>query len=152
MATYRRESLVERSLDRSVPHRKNIKENPMTHRILVADSHETVRRTLVSLLTQFANDWEICAEVSNGKDAVEKARELKPDVVILDLLMRQLDGLTAGSEIRALLPNTILVLYSIYASPSLETDAKQAGFHAVVSKSDGVRLIATIRDALPITP
>jgi YesN/AraC family two-component response regulator len=64
--------------------------NPL--RILVADDHEIVRRGLVSLLKSHAG-WEVCAEAQDGRQAVEKAKELRPDVVILDIGMPNLNGL-----------------------------------------------------------
>jgi len=70
--------------------------NPL--RILVADDHEIVRRGLVSLLKSHAG-WEVCAEAQDGRQAVEKAKELRPDVVILDIGMPNLNGLEAARQI-----------------------------------------------------
>ena len=100
------------------------------------------------ILRNTGDHWEICAEVPDGKAAVEKAGELKPDVVILDLIMPLRDGISAGRAIHELLPNVPLLLYTIMASPSLEADARRAGFQAVIHKSDAAALVAAIRNAL----
>src|SRR6266851_8049429 len=69
-----------------------------TFRILVADDHEVVRKGLVSLL-QAQPDWQVCGEAGDGREAVEKAQQLKPDVVILDIGMPSLNGLEATRQI-----------------------------------------------------
>lgn len=120
----------------------------MPVRILVADDHDLMRGALSKLLSRTGDHWEICAEVPTGAAAVEKAAQLKPDVAILDLFMPQGDGITAGRAIHEMLPNTPLLLYTIAASPALETDARRAGFHAVIDKSSASSLIAAIRAAL----
>jgi DNA-binding NarL/FixJ family response regulator len=65
-------------------------------RILVADDHEVVRRGLCAILSSHAG-WEICADVADGREAVEKAKELKPDVVVMDIGMPNLNGLSGKS-------------------------------------------------------
>src|SRR5207237_3770657 len=67
-------------------------------RILVADDHEVVRRGLCSLLKSHPG-WEVCAEASDGREAVEKVKQIKPDVVILDIGMPNLNGLAATRQI-----------------------------------------------------
>ena len=67
-------------------------------RILVADDHEVVRRGVCALLLSHSG-WQVCGEVGNGREAVEKAKELRPDVVILDLYMPNLNGMEAARQI-----------------------------------------------------
>ena len=69
-------------------------------RILVADDHEIVRRGICALLTSRPG-WEICGEASDGRDAVEKAKKLRPDVTILDISMPSLNGLEATRQLMA---------------------------------------------------
>src|SRR5215467_12499046 len=78
-------------------------------RILVADDHEVFRRGLRSLLESRA-DWEICGEASNGLEALEKALQLKPDVVVLDINMPGLNGLETTRLIRQQLPAAEIVV------------------------------------------
>src|ERR1700719_2075428 len=80
-------------------------------RILVADDHE-VMRTGVRALIEQEPGWQVCGTATNGQEAVEAARKLKPDVVVLDMTMPELDGLAALREIKHALPNTEVVIFS----------------------------------------
>lgn len=79
---------------------------------------------------------------------MEKATELKPDLVMLDLIMSKRDSLSAGREIRPVFPETAIILFTMAASSLLEIEAKSAGLQAVVSEMDGDALVAAIRAAL----
>ena len=85
-----------------------------TIRILIADDHEAVRRGLRSALA--AAGWEVCADVVNGKDAVEKTAELKPDLIILDISMPVMGGLDAARLIRRANPNAKIVVFTMHES------------------------------------
>jgi DNA-binding NarL/FixJ family response regulator len=79
-------------------------------RILLVDDHEMLRRGIRAILSERA-DWEICGEASNGRQAVEMADKLRPDVVVMDLAMPELNGLEATRQIRKVLPKgEVLVL------------------------------------------
>lgn len=118
-------------------------------RILIADNHDVVRSAMSKLMCEAG--WEVCAAVSDGKTAVERAVELKPDLVLLDYRMSDRDGLSVGREIRALLPNVRMLLCTMFASPHLEMEAKKSGFQGLVQKSDGAALIAVIASMLAQT-
>jgi len=120
----------------------------MAVRILIADDHDLLRGAVAELLRKTGDNWEICCEVADGKAAIEKAAQLRPDLIILDVLMPLRDGISAGREIRTVLPGVPVVLYTILASPALEADARRAGFHAVVHKANAAELISAIRSAL----
>ncbi|MGH9771899.1 MAG: response regulator [Candidatus Acidiferrales bacterium] len=120
----------------------------MAIRILVADDHESARVAISRLIRNSGENWEVCSEVDNGQAAVERAADVKPDLVILDVLMPRLDGLSAGREIRALLPHVPIVIYSILASPDLELEARKVGIQAVVDKLNRGELVATIQRLL----
>ncbi|HVB54966.1 MAG TPA: response regulator transcription factor [Candidatus Acidoferrales bacterium] len=120
----------------------------MAIRILVADDHESARVAISQLIRVSGENWEVCYEVDNGQAAVERAADVKPDLVILDVVMPRLDGLKAGREIRALLPDVPIVIYSILASPQLESEARKVGIQAVVDKSKRGELLATIQKLL----
>lgn len=118
----------------------------MTVRILIADNHDLVRSVISNLIREAG--WEVCGTASDGKSAVEKALELQPDLLILDHRMPDRDGISVGHDIRALLPNIPILLCTLFASPSLESEAKDSGFQGVVQKSDGAALLAVIRSTL----
>jgi CheY-like chemotaxis protein len=81
-------------------------------RILVADGSDVVRR-LLKLLIESRADWVVCAEATNGADAVRKSIELKPDAIVLDLAMDGLNGLLAAREISNSLPNVPILLHTV---------------------------------------
>jgi chemotaxis response regulator CheB len=84
----------------------------MCLRVLIADDHPLARGALKLLLA--AEPVEICGEAENGRQAVQKAKELKPDIVILDILMPDMNGIEAGKEIREIAPDTKLIFMSLY--------------------------------------
>jgi DNA-binding NarL/FixJ family response regulator len=117
-------------------------------RLLIADDHGTVR-TLLRILLESHEGWQVCAEVENGLEAVAKAAELKPDLVILDLAMPQMDGLRAAREISAALPNVPILMHTMHNSSELELEAKKAGIRKVVNKTgSGDELFAAIEELL----
>jgi CheY-like chemotaxis protein len=121
--------------------------NGVATRILIADDHEAVRRGVRSLLTRDA--LEICGEAENGKEALEKVRELKPDLVILDVSMPVMNGFEAAREIRRFAPRTKIVLFSVHDSPQIIEIAKRAGADAYVLKSAaGTDLKVTVKRLL----
>ncbi|MGH9737781.1 MAG: response regulator [Candidatus Acidiferrales bacterium] len=114
-------------------------------RILLADDNYRVRPMLSKIISEADPRWEVCAEVANGQAAVEMAAELKPDLVILDFAMPILDGISAGRQIRAILPDVPLLLYTFISSARIEQVAKEAGIHAVIEKADFRKLVEEIR-------
>jgi CheY-like chemotaxis protein len=107
--------------------------NGFVTRILIVDDHEAIRRGIRSLLTR--DSLGICGEAENGKQALEKVRELKPDLVILDVSMPVMNGVEAAREIRRFAPRTKIVFLSVYDSPQIMEIAKKAGADAFVLKS-----------------
>lgn len=120
-----------------------------TIRILLADDNERVRPMLSSVISEADPSWEVCSEVSNGQLAVEKAVELKPDVVVLDFSMPVLDGISAGRKIREMLPDVPVLLYTFISSARIESAAKEAGINAVIEKADFRKLVQEMRHLLP---
>jgi len=106
-----------------------------TVRILIADDHEIFRRGLRSLLESHSN-WEVCGEAVNGREAIERVRELKPDVVVLDVTMPQINGLEAAREIRRNVPESKVVILSQHEASLMKQSALAAGARAYVTKSE----------------
>jgi DNA-binding NarL/FixJ family response regulator len=110
-------------------------------RILLADDHDAVRRGLRAILQP---QWEICAEACDGREAVDQARAVRPDVVVLDLKMPRLNGLDAAREILRADPGMPVVLLTVHPSDELAVEAGRAGIEAVIEKSDGNTLAALL--------
>ena len=118
-------------------------------RILIAEDRDTMRETLRSLFTLYGK-FDVCGEATNGQEAVEAALELKPDVVVMDYKMPNGDGIKAASELKQKLPQTPVVMFTLFKTQELETEALRVGVRAVVSKEEGViKLLNTIEGELP---
>jgi DNA-binding NarL/FixJ family response regulator len=104
-------------------------------RILIADDHPLLRRGARAILEEHEG-WEVCAEASNGKDAVELAMRLHPDLCVLDVSMPELDGIEATRRIRAALPNTEVVVLTVHDSEELPAAILAAGARGYVLKDD----------------
>ncbi|MFZ3213112.1 MAG: response regulator transcription factor [Terriglobales bacterium] len=116
----------------------------MAFRILLADDHEVVRRGLCSLLRAQA-EWEVCGEACDGREAVEKASQLRPEVVILDIGMPNLNGLEATRQILKAHPQTNILILTLHDSEQVVRDILDAGARGFLSKSDAARdLIAAV--------
>jgi DNA-binding NarL/FixJ family response regulator len=119
----------------------------MTVRILVADDHQVVRTGLRALLESKAG-WEVCAEAANGREAVEKAGQLKPDVAVLDIGMPLLNGVEATRQIRKLSPQTEVLILTMHDSELLVQEVLGAGAHGYILKDDADRNLVAAVDAL----
>jgi DNA-binding NarL/FixJ family response regulator len=104
-------------------------------RILIADDHDLIRRGVKTLLEMHAG-WKVCAEASKGPEAVEKAEQLKPDVVIIDVCMPELNGVEATRQIRKVSPRTEVLILSVHHSEHLIREILDAGARAFVVKTD----------------
>jgi DNA-binding NarL/FixJ family response regulator len=115
-------------------------------RILVADDHELVRRGIRGLL-RARSGWKVIGEAANGREAVEKASKLKPDVAIVDISMPELDGLQATSRIREATPNTEVVVLTMHESDQMVRRVLDAGALGYVLKSDlAAHLVRAVKD------
>lgn len=109
-----------------------------TLRILIADDHDLMRRGVKALLQSHAG-WEVCGEAHTGREAVAKAEELKPDIVILDISMPDLNGVDAAKRIRKGSPDTEVLILSVHYSDQLIRDILEAGVRGYIVKSDSDR-------------
>jgi DNA-binding NarL/FixJ family response regulator len=120
--------------------------NDLTRRkkgILIVDDSPDVRRSLRQILVE-QPDWEVWGEAENGKEAIQKAEYLRPDIVILDLSMPVMNGLDAAREIRKMLPSSQLFLFSAFHTENLAEMARSAGIDAYVPKSQIQNLLSQI--------
>jgi DNA-binding NarL/FixJ family response regulator len=120
---------------------------PSPVRILLADDHDVVRRGLRQLLEDHEG-WTVCGEATTGRQAVDMARELVPNVVILDLTMPELNGLDATRRIRNELPSTQVLIFTMHESEQLIRDVLAAGAKGYLLKSDAARYIVSAVEAL----
>src|SRR5882724_7770046 len=119
----------------------------MKLRILLADDHEIVRRGLRSLLEK-REGWEVCGEASDGREAIEKALELKPDVVIVDIGMPNLNGLDTTRQLLQHDPHFKVIVLTITDSDEVVREALDAGARGFVLKSDAARDLVAAVEAL----
>jgi DNA-binding NarL/FixJ family response regulator len=116
-------------------------------RILIADDHEVVRQGVRAILER-ETGWVVCAEASSGREAVAKALDLRPDIVVLDISMPELNGLEATRQIVRDVPARILIL-TVHESDQVVTEVLDAGAHGYVLKADAGRtLVEAIRALL----
>ncbi len=116
-------------------------------RILVADDSEAVRRGMRTLLGQHEG-WQVCGEAADGQEAVAKAHELAPDVVVLDFAMPTMNGIEAAKKIHDELPQTAIVLCSMYLDHQLASLARNVGITSVLSKSNIGKVVEGVEAGL----
>ena len=122
----------------------------MPTRILIADDNPAVRTALRHLLEN-AGDWQI-VDVENGQQAIAKAHEIHPNVILLDLVMPVMDGLTAARELSKLFPDLPLLMHTLHWSPQVELEAQKVGVRSVIPKADSKRLMSAIEQVLAGEP
>jgi DNA-binding NarL/FixJ family response regulator len=114
-------------------------------RILIADDHKSAIREIRTLLG--ANPgWEVCGEAADGQEALARANETHPDVIVLDFAMPVMNGLIAAQEITKVQPTVPIVLHTLYNSPQVELEAKRHGIRKVVEKTHSGALVSAIRE------
>lgn len=119
----------------------------MLFRILVVDDSPVIRQQIRTMLEHHM-DWHVCGEAANGGEAVERTRELQPDLIILDFSMPVMNGLTAAREIQKAAPHTPLLLFSVFMSNQLVHEAKRAGFSGAVGKEQVGQLAEGVENLL----
>jgi len=116
-------------------------------RILVADDHDIFRRGLKDLLLSHPG-WEVAGEAKTGREAVTLTEELKPDIVVIDISMPELNGLEAARQIHKSFPRTGILVLTVHFSDQLLTDIVDAGARAYIMKSDADRDLISAVEAL----
>ena len=104
--------------------------------VLVVDDVPFIRKAIANAF--LADGFAICGEADNGRDAIDLAKKLKPDLIILDLSMPKMNGLQAAPELRSLAPKTPIILLTLYASELANRPASELGVDLVVSKTEAL--------------
>jgi two-component system, chemotaxis family, chemotaxis protein CheY len=112
----------------------------MTNAVLIVDDNAFIRHVLCEAFEKQA-DFQVCGEAENGKEAIGKAEELCPDLIVLDLSMPVMNGLDAARVLKRLVPAVPLVMFSEYGDAFSEQEARSAGISALVSKSEHVSVL-----------
>lgn len=113
--------------------------------VLIVDDNAIIRQALCELFTR-EGDFEICGEAENGREAIEKAQQLQPDLIVTDLSMPVMNGLEETRILKKLMPAVPVIIFTAHYDPVVEREAAVAGVSAVVSKSQPTAvLIATAR-------
>jgi DNA-binding NarL/FixJ family response regulator len=128
-------------------HKMDMRTSTKALQILVADDHDIIRRGLKQLLTSRPG-WEVCAEAKTGREAVKLAEQLKPDVVVMDISMPELNGLEASRQIHKLLPKAGILILTLHFSDQLVRDIVEVGARAYIMKSDADRDLVSAVEAL----
>ena len=119
----------------------------MAARILLVDDFQRIRSGLRSLLGREA--VEICGEAENGREAIERVRELQPDLVVLDIIMPVMNGIDAAREIHRIAPSTKILFFSVEDTPEAVAIARSLGADGLIPKSAaGSELVPTLRRLL----
>lgn len=112
----------------------------MRKTVLIVDDNTFVRQALCEIFKREA-DFEVCGVAENGREAIEEARRVHPDLVILDLSMPVMNGLDAARVLKRVMPQVVLIMYSSFADKLSEQQARMIGISDVVPKSEHVSLL-----------
>lgn len=116
--------------------------------VLIVDDNPAVRKAICELFTR-EGDFEVCDEAENGREAIEKAQRLRPDLIVTDLSMPFMDGIEETRILRELMPRVPVIIFTAHEHSFVEKEALAAGASAVVLKSEAVAvLIGKARELL----
>ena len=112
----------------------------MAKAVLIVDDNTFIRQALCELFTR-ETDFEICGEAENGREAIEKAQKLHPDLIVLDLSMPVMNGLEAARVLKGLMPAVPIIMFSAFGDGFVEQQARSVGIAEVVSKSENAAVL-----------
>ena len=119
----------------------------MASRILIVDDHAAVRRGLRRLLEE-SPEWQVVGEAIDGREAVEKTRDLNPDLIVMDFLMPNMNGLEASREITKLPHHPPILMLTMYMSRQLVEEARRAGVRGAIHKSETSKVVSGLQALL----
>lgn len=120
----------------------------MNGRILLVDDHEVILEGIRTLVQRSGREWEICGLAHNGQEGVTMARALNPDVIVLDISMPVMNGLEAARAIVKENGQAKILMFTMHDSNRIEQDAREAGAHGLVIKSQAARSLIRAIDAV----
>ncbi len=118
--------------------------NPL--QILIVDDSDVTRRILSTIVR--SRQWSVCGEAEDGWTAIRKFQELKPDLVLLNLAMPDINGIEVARMMSGLDPTVPIILFTVMDLEGVESAARQAGVYAVVSKAQSWNLVKSIETAI----
>ena len=121
--------------------------SPVPTKILIAEDNSFMRQRIRQLLEK-QPDWEICGEAHDGEQAVRLAEELNPDIVVMDFLMPEMNGLVAARKLAERDPHVPVLLFTLYISRGLAEEARNAGLSGAVSKLSSSQLVEGVQALL----
>ena len=117
-----------------------LRSTPVPKAVLVVDDNAFIRQVLCRVLASEAG-FDVCGEAENGRDAIEKAQTLHPDLILMDLSMPVMNGIDATRALKTLMPMVPVIIFSEYSDVFSEKEARSAGISALVSKSEHVSVL-----------
>jgi CheY-like chemotaxis protein len=123
----------------------------MAKTVLVADDNPMIRKMLCRMF-EGEPDYAICAEATNGQEAIDLALKHRPDLIILDLSMPVLSGLDAARQLKEIMPDVPIILFTQHSDFGNNVFGTNPPFDRIVSKTDAKDLMGHVRSLLPITP
>ena len=121
--------------------RRDPKKQGVGKTVLLIDDHAEMRKMLADVF--LSDGFKTCGEADNGKEGIEVANQIKPDLIILDLSMPIMNGLQAAPELRKLFPDTPIILFTLYANAFLNQEAKHAGIDLVIAKDEDLSILVS---------
>jgi YesN/AraC family two-component response regulator len=116
----------------------------VSYKVLIVDDNAIIRQALCKVFTAEA-DFDICGQAKNGREAIEKAQELQPDLIVIDLSMPVMNGIEAARVLKRMMPRMPLIIFSEYSDVFSEREAQSAGVSALVQKSKHSILVGKAR-------
>ena len=119
-------------------------------KILIVDDSALLRTTLRAEFVQRC--WVVCGEAANGCEGVDRARELKPDLIVIDLTMPLMNGIDASRMLKRIMPATPIVMFTAFTDSHLKAAALAAGVREVINKLDSATLMSSIQKLSEVRP
>lgn len=115
--------------------------------VLVVDDNPLIRKLVCELFTR-EEDFEVCGECENGREAIEKAQHLRPALIVTDFSMPLMNGLEEARILKQLMPTVPVIIFTVHSDEFIQKEALAAGASAVISKSNAGALIGKARELL----
>jgi DNA-binding NarL/FixJ family response regulator len=138
----------ERRIHNRVPPCSPVLLAPMPKTVLIADDNPTIRKLLYRMFEREEN-YDLCADAEDGKEAIELALQHHPDLIILDLSMPVMNGLEAAHELKKLMPNVPIILFTQHADLSKRIGLMNTDVDRIVSKTEAFSLMGHVRSLVP---